>query len=132
MRYASCDKLPQLDLFIQFNPEAKLPFLNESNPSLAAVSTVFRPHHRIGNMTSLFTVDFSNNHLHDKSFPPEMANCTRLRQIKINDNRLTKIPEEITMLENLVKVEAKQNRICSLIGERGRRERGRQRDREKD
>ena len=45
-----------------------------------------------------------------------MINCVRLRQIKLNDNRLTIIPDEIALIPNVIKLDARQNRICDPRG----------------
>lgn len=49
-----------------------------------------------------------------KSIAPEISNCKSLRQLLVNQNELTGLPEQIIALDSLTNLSIGDNKICSL------------------
>ncbi|CAL1531996.1 unnamed protein product [Lymnaea stagnalis] len=68
------------------------------------------------NLVHLTKLDLSNNELGDNSLPDSLKSLTQLLEIRLSNNRLTKLPVCVRKLKNLTRLDLSDNQIESAAG----------------
>ena len=67
-------------------------------------------------LLQLQRLDLSKNRLTDLSFPDSMRSLEKLKELRLNDNLLTRIPACVQHMRKLSRLDLSNNHLCNLSG----------------